>query len=77
MADLKARPEFWHPTRVKGKTLTLLLRPDDKICTTPTWLYEVTVTFARPIISGSRVKKVVARYGSARQPMRLVTIVYG
>ena len=60
--------------RVKGKTLILWLRPAGTICTTPALFYEVTLRFARGIVSESRIKKVVARYGSSRQPMRLVTV---
>jgi hypothetical protein len=63
-------------SRIEGKTLTIFLRRGDA-CTLEARFYEVTVTFAKPIVNAKRIDKIVARSGSARQPMSLATVVYG
>lgn len=63
--------------RVAAETLTLALRPAGTICTTATRLYEVTVTFATPILNPTQIHTVIVPSGQIRRRMRLVTIHRG
>lgn len=62
----------------QGATLRVVLKPTGRVCSTQTRLYEVGLTFAKPLVDFRRIKKVVAVYGGfGHQRMSLAVVIAG
>lgn len=63
---------------LRGKMLMLFLHPAGRTCFSQSRLYEVTLSFAKPIVDYARIRKVVADYGKlGRQKMKLAVVIAG